>query len=414
MANSKVQRARTQLAMMEPFFSTILFRHEMIETNLVPFAAVTPRGQILYNPECEKTLTVEQIVFLLAHEVLHIVYDHAGRQNGRNHQLWNIASDMVINETLIALGVGRFIEGGMRYDSAEKMTSEQVYDCIKDESPYKGMKGYGESGEDKKKKGKGGGSGLPNEHRDLVPEQGCAGDDDPLKEASEKYGKGMTDDEKRIYDATIKQEIAQATVAAKMQSRNMGSGMGDFLRRMEDLVQPPALPWYEQLERFMTHFITQGNSWKRPNKRFSHVYLPTTDKLPAMGPIVIGIDTSGSISEKELGAFAKHINDLVEDCRPEKVFIVYCDYEINRVDTFELGEPIEMSMVGGGGTDMTQICRWVKELCDEDVDACVIFTDGYTPYPEKHEMTVPTKWVLTTEYCTPDYIDTIRFSLEDL
>lgn len=414
MAVSKVQRARTQLAMMEPFFSTILFRHEMIETDLVSFAAVTPRGQILYNPKCEDSLTVEQVVFLLAHEVLHIVYDHAGRQNGRDHQIWNIASDMVINETLLALGIGRFIEGGMRYSTAEDMTSEHVYDLISKEEPYKSLSGYGDKQKEKKKSRSSGSSGLPDNLRDLVPEQGKAGDNDPLGEASKKFGKAMTDDEKRIYDATVKQEIAQATVAAKMQTRQMGNGMGNFLRQMEALVQPPALPWYEQLERFMTHFISQGNSWKRPNKRFSHAYLPTTDKLPAMGGVVIGIDTSGSISSKELGAFAKHINDLIEDCRPEKVFVVYCDSEINRVDEYPIGETPEFYMVGGGGTDMTRICQWVRESCDEEVDACVIFTDGWTPYPSKAEMVVPTKWVLTSDRQVPEHIDVLRFDLEDL
>ena len=54
----KLTQAKTRLSLTEPFFSTILYRFPMQETDLVPIAAVTPRGLILYNPKAIENLTV--------------------------------------------------------------------------------------------------------------------------------------------------------------------------------------------------------------------------------------------------------------------------------------------------------------------------------------------------------------------
>ena len=74
---NKLLQAKTRLSLREPFFSSILFRFPMEATDTVPYAAVTPRGRILYNPETIEKLSVEEVVFLLCHEVLHIAFSHS-------------------------------------------------------------------------------------------------------------------------------------------------------------------------------------------------------------------------------------------------------------------------------------------------------------------------------------------------
>ena len=100
----------------------------MEATETVPYAAVTPRGRILYNPEAIEKLSVEEIVFLLCHEVLHIAFSHSLRRGEREHYLFNIASDAVINEMLIELEIGKFIDSGVRLRGAQSRTAEDIYD----------------------------------------------------------------------------------------------------------------------------------------------------------------------------------------------------------------------------------------------------------------------------------------------
>ena len=104
-------------------------------TDIVPFAAVTPRGTILYNPRAIEKLSVDQIVFLLCHEVMHVALSHSLRRGKRDHLIFNIACDAVSNETLTELGIGQFIKGGMSYKGAQSRTAEDIYDEICRKSP---------------------------------------------------------------------------------------------------------------------------------------------------------------------------------------------------------------------------------------------------------------------------------------
>ena len=404
---TNMQKARTQLSMTEPFFSTILFKHEMVEVDYVPLAAVTPRGQILYNREACDKLPLPQLVFLLAHEVLHMAFDHALRQGLRDHQVWNYAADAVINATLESLRIGEPIPGGVYMYGAQDKTTEQVYDELMSNAKKKGNNPGDDEGE-----GDGqGGCRVPDRLRDIVSE-GSTGQGDSLSEAYAKHGKPLSDEERRNREMQTKMDLAEARTADRMSQRSRGTGHANFARLIDQMLEPKALPWYEQLSRYMTKYVNQGISWRRPNKRFSSVYLPITDREPAMGKVVIGVDTSGSISAKELACFEKHAKDLIEACRPESITTLYCDCYIGEVVETQLDEEFELHPTGGGGTDMTEITNWCNNS-DDEIDACVIFTDGYTPYPSATEEHVDTIWVITTDYKPPEHIKYLRFEMDE-
>lgn len=155
----------------------------------------------------------------------------------------------------------------------------------------------------------------------------------------------------------------------------------------------------------MRGFVNQEQSWMRPNRRFSNVYLPTTARFPSMGKIIVGIDSSGSITEEELAFFAAHLNDIFEQCRPESITILWCDFEIYGFNEYTLDDlPIKFEPIGGGGTDMRKITQWVNEN-EPLADVCIIFTDGDTPFPEPEEDdNVPTQWVLTSDVEVPNHL----------
>ena len=402
MKMTNLEKAKVRLSMMEPFFATILMKYPLKESSLVPIAAVTPRGEILYNPEGIKDKTVDEMVFILCHEVMHVVYMHALRRGTRNHFLYNIASDAVINETLVAANIGHPLDGCVRFDGAENMTSEEVYEQL-----FKNSKMLPEQMDLICE----GDSGMGDGAKANV--MNGTGEEDPLAKAREKHGEKLSSAEKKLAETQTKMDIAEAVSMARMRNKNIGGARGALLRQLEDFIMSKKLPWYEYLSKFMTGFVNQGESWRRPNRRFSSVYLPTTDRLPAMGRLIVGIDTSGSIGDNELSAFAKHLNDVVEDCRPESVTVLWCDTEISGVDEYTLDDvPFDLKPKGGGGTDMTEITRWCNENAP-DADACVIFTDGWTPFPNEGEEDVPTLWVVTSGGRCPDYITSVEFELDE-
>lgn len=86
-------------------------------------------GELYLNPAAN--LSMEEWKFVLAHEYLHAGLMHHERCNGRNHYLWNIACDFVINSWLHELQIGSMPTDGLLYDPELKdMSAESIYDMI--------------------------------------------------------------------------------------------------------------------------------------------------------------------------------------------------------------------------------------------------------------------------------------------
>ena len=76
-------------------------------------------------------MSPEEWKFVLAHEYLHAGLDHAGRCQGRDRFLWNVACDYVINDWLTEMGIGHMPEVGVLYDrELHGLSAEAIYDVI--------------------------------------------------------------------------------------------------------------------------------------------------------------------------------------------------------------------------------------------------------------------------------------------
>lgn len=367
----KVDKAKSLLILDHPFFGTAVSRRPIKYTAEVPTAAMSGTGQMYINPAFAAPLTTKQVMFLLAHEALHYMLLHSLRLGARNHSAWNVACDKVINDTLIDAQVGDFIDGGVTLPGGRNYAAEELYD----ENDDGGGQGPG---------------GIGNDVGSPVDENGR-----PLDEST-----------RHQLEAQAKIEAVQCAKAAKA----VGKLPGSLERMVGELVQV-STPWHEILERHLTSHIKDGYSWKRPNRRFlgTGMYLPGTDYIPHMGAVVVGIDTSGSVSARELTLYASHVNRIMELCRPERVIVVYCDSEVSHVDEYEPDDlPLTLEPHGGGGTDMTKIFGWIAAN-DVEPDATVILTDGYTPFGDApgHDVI----WAMTSDKTAP-YGTTIPVDFE--
>ncbi len=350
----KVGKAKSLLILDHPFFGTAVSRRPINYTDDVPTAAVSAQGQIYINPAFVNPLTVKQIMFLLAHEAMHYMLAHALRRKHRDHRAWNVACDKVINDTLIDAKVGEFIDGGVTLHDARNYAAEELYDENDNDS--------------------GGGIGSD-------------------------IGDPSDDDGNPLDEAQIHQLEAQAKIEA-IQSAKAAKATGKLPAAVERIIEEMLVvktPWHQILERFMQGKVKDGYSWQRPNRRFmsSGMYLPGVDYTPKMGEIVIGVDTSGSIGQKELDEFNAHINRILETCLPEKVTVLYCDSQINASTEYTPDDfPIRLTPHGGGGTSFKPVFDWVRDY-DGDVEVVVYLTDGYGDQTSIKTPAVDTVWLTT-------------------
>jgi predicted metal-dependent peptidase len=364
----KVGKAKSLLILDHPFFGTACSKRPIIYTDTVPTAAMSGTGQMYMNPDWCSALTVRQLMFLLAHEALHYMLCHALRMGHRDAKAWNVACDKVINDTLIDAKVGDFIDGGVTLDGARDMSAEQLYD-------------------DADKDGDGpGGIGC---------DVGSPVDDD---------GNALDDSQVHQIEAQVKIDAVQCAKAAKA----VGKLPSSLERLVKELVNVKT-PWHDVLERFMQSKIKNGYSWNRPNRRFiaRNIYIPGTDYTPNMGPLVIAVDTSGSLQASDIDMFNGHINRILETCNPEVVHVLYCDTRVQGVDEYTPDDfPVHIQATGGGGTSFKPVFDWVD---DNNIDPeCVVYlTDGYgdqNTFTTTHE----TVW-LTTGTPSFDWGTVVKF-----
>jgi len=91
--------------------------------------AYTTGSKICYSPKFFKTLSDDEELFIFAHEVFHVAFEHIARRKGYDKDLWNIATDAVINQLLQQEGLP-IKEGLINIPEAQGHSAEEMYDLL--------------------------------------------------------------------------------------------------------------------------------------------------------------------------------------------------------------------------------------------------------------------------------------------
>jgi len=376
-AREKLVTARIGLLLRAPFFGNLATRMNLLNADEWCPTAATDGRRFYYNSEFVNSLPLKQLEFLVGHEVLHAVYDHMGRRGNRDPKLWNIADDYCVNWDLVEQRVGDKIPVAL-YDSKYKgMSAEEVYDDLYENADKINI-------DELMKR-------LLDEHLDGDPTDG-----DGDGEGGDKPGNGrpkLSEAEKK----EIRDEIKEAVLAAA-QASGAGNLPGGVKRMIKDLTDP-VMNWRELLQQQIQSTVKSDFTWARPSRRSWHM----DAVMPGMRPgeqidVVIGIDTSGSITDTDLKVFLSEIKGIMEAYDEYKITVMGWDTEVNNVATFTSDNLDDISSFepgGGGGTDPH--CVW-NYLQDNNIEPkkLIMFTDfcffGWSP--NEVEQYCDTVWII--------------------
>ena len=379
-AKEKLITARIGLLLRAPFFGNLATRMNLINADEWCPTAATDGRRFYYNSEFVNSLPLKQLEFLVGHEVLHAVYDHMGRRGNRDPKLWNIADDYCVNWDLVEQRVGDKIPVAL-YDSKYKgMSAEEVYDDLYENADKINIDQLMKQ--------------LLDEHLDGSGE----GEGEGEGEGGDKSGQGngrpkLSEAEKK----EIRDEIKEAVLAAA-QASGAGNLPGGVKRMIKDLVEP-VMDWRELLQQQIESTVKSDFTWARPSRRSWHM----DAVMPGMKPgeqidVVIGIDTSGSITDKDLKIFLSEIKGIMEAYDEYKITVMGWDTEVHNVGTFNSDNLEDISSFepgGGGGTDPH--CVWnYLQANDIEPKKLIMFTDfcffGWSP--EEVEQYCDTVWII--------------------
>ena len=124
----EIRYIKEQILVKFPLLGVDMMNTPIIPSNVVETAA-TDGKNIVYSPIFFNGLTNSQKQFIIAHEVLHIAFNHILRSKDRNPKLWNIATDAVINQILIHEQLP-IVEGGVNIPAAINHSAEEMYEML--------------------------------------------------------------------------------------------------------------------------------------------------------------------------------------------------------------------------------------------------------------------------------------------
>lgn len=357
-----LRHAKIELMTKSVFLSTICLRLKHSFSDAIPTAG-TNGLSIIYNPKFFAELSAPERTGLLAHEVWHVAFNHLSRVGSRDKRTWNMAGDYVINLMLSEEGY-QIPKGGLLDQRFKSMSTEEVYKIIEEEDDDD----------------QAGGSDFF---------------EDLLEASTPKEQKEIAD---KVTDIII-----QAQVQSKLSGKEVGEIPDEISRAIDELINPK-LPWDQLLTRFLTSMIKEDYTWAKPNKRFfPQHYLPSQNS-PTIGDIVVAIDTSGSVSDKDLREMLSEIQDIREVYRPDSLKIIDCDWEIHNVfDVDKHDNILDLKFTGGGGTSFHPVI----DYCDtHQPQVLIYFTDLYAVQLTE-EPAYPIMWICNSEHDPAPFGETI-------
>lgn len=329
-----------------PFFGSTITNVEYQELLDIDTAA-TDGNKIYYNPEFLGGLTIEEQIFILAHEVCHIAFNHISRRKDKDKNLWNIATDAVINQLLKKDGL-KMLDGLIDIPEAIDYDAETYYEKLlqeQKENPDFDRKAGNDSHEmwentDIKENGK----------TDTLEKEDDISEKDAFKKNRELKKKQLED---------LKRSLIKDTVTSnEFNMSNVGSASS-------------LIDWRYILKETINYDV----DWSYKNATIENGVIIANLEDKALPVTEILLDTSGSINEDLLRTFLRECKNILKH---SKVLVGCFDTIFYGFKELRTEQDIDnMRFVGGGGTNFDVAVNAFSRRSENKI----IFTDGEARMP---------------------------------
>ena len=378
----RIITARIGLLLRHPFFGNMATRLKIVAADEWLGTAAVDGRNLYYNTQFFNAMNNKEIEFVVAHEILHMVFDHMGRRDDRDPMIYNISADYIVNNTLVRDRIGTIPSIVQCYQDFkyEGWTSEEVYDDVYEKAKEMGEEYLKQLGE------------MLDEHLDSEDDgegvsDGEVGKDVNGNATSKSKPKYSKEEVKQIKD-----EIKENMISAA-QSAGAGNVPGAVARMIKELTEPK-MNWREIIRQSVQSSIRSDYTFSRPSRKgqMSGAILPSMDFQDTID-IACCIDMSGSIGEVQGKDFLGEVQGIMEEF-PDYNIKVWCfDTDVYNEEDFEANDGkdlLDYELMGGGGTDFMANWTYMKEQ-EYVPKKLIMFTDGYA-------------W---DSWGDPDYCDTV-------
>lgn len=445
----KLMAARCRLMTREPWYGHMAMSMEWKEGEMswIPEEKrsigikITSEGLIrcFFYPKWVEKKTLPELYGAIEHCINHLVRLHTLRQSSREKQVWNIATDMVVNGKEVAPRVGYKEDNGQLILPEDNMVfipadwpdtenAEYYYERMIKEAQNPPQQGQGKGQGKGQSKGKGNGNGGGNGGGGRGQQQpgagsgidyddpaSCGDDNEELDDGSNTYkyhqfgGTGV-DDHDIWAQSDVSEDEARQIIHERVRDateKSQGHVPGHLTEALEAL-KKPVVRWREELRQYFgIHVGNRRKTFSRPERRLG-VFGVKGVSHHAASKVLIIVDTSGSIGKTELEQFFGEIDAISHRA---DTHVLSWDAAFQGYQKYRRGDWKRLKVRGGGGTDMSAPFKWAEEHGAVG-DVVILLTDGYCNWPPPRPY--PTLFCITTpanQSANPEWGKIIRLKV---
>ena len=339
--------------------------------------------------EINRTIGQKEMQFILCHELLHLIgltfdrmknvgiyREDISDETRRKFELWNQATDYEINSLLHNNESTDPTYGDRKRNPVGNMPEWVLY-----ESEYKDLQAeeiFKRLVEKEKK-----------ENNGMLLKPGAGG-----ASGNGKNGMIPLDNHLPITDEDVKNEVI-SKMSEVFGSRQNGLGESGIDRMVNRAYKPVPFNWRKALSKYIRGYIKANYTWNKPSRAgiASGLILPSAGTTPKLH-IGVAIDTSGSISNKEIDAMMDHVFTILQQFKFFEIDIWSCGSKVYEQSLLKLtgsnkGDLKKFQVISDGGNDMRENFKFIKEHYKgkDKIDMLLILSDFYDPLDGDTETT---------------------------
>ena len=356
----QLSRISKTLIFSEPFYGIFLIGLQKEFTKNCATAGVGKHGigmRLVINPDFFAELSELHQQGLLKHELLHIAFGHiilADRYPDK--KLFNIAADIEINQYI---DKNMLPPGGLQLDSfpgiflPRKAGTKKYYDLLSETCDGTG--------------------GSSNEALDKLLGEMNGESQYCHKEWEEVTS--LPEAEKKLVQKQYEHQMKQTAEEIQKKCGNIPGELAEIIERLFTIT-PPKFNWKQYLKRFISNAskVYTKKLRRKNNKRYTG---NPGLKIKHRNHVLVGVDTSGSVSSEELVEFMHELTHMYKT--GNTITVAQFDTELTDVSPFDPKKNWEIK--GRGGTYFQPVVDHYNDPKNK-YSAFICLTDGEAPNPE--------------------------------
>ena len=357
----QLSRISKTLIFSEPFYGIFLIGMQKEFNKSIATAGVGKHGigmRLVVNPDFFGELSESHQQGLLKHELLHIAFGHlimADRYP--NKKLFNIAADIEINQYI---DDNMLPAGGLTLDTFKneivlprKAGTDKYYKLLQEKMNEDGTS-YCESLQ----------SILDQMDGDSQYDHKLWDEVTDLPEA-----------EKKLVQKQYEHQMKQTAEEIQKKHGTLPGELAEIIERLFK-VEPPKFNWKQYLKRFINNAskIYTKKLRRKYNKRYSG---NPGLKIKHRNHVLVGVDTSGSVSSAELVEFMNELYHMHKT--GNQITVAQFDTELTSVEDFNPKK--NWNIKGRGGTCFQPVTDHYNDPKNK-YSAFICLTDGEAPNPD--------------------------------